>query len=219
MQIHAVAFDVDGTLYSNAVMYLRSLPFALGRARLLAAYRHVRREVRRMRPVADPRALEAELLASRLAIPVQEARRRIEDEILGRWEEVLDHVRPYRHVDECIAALRSRGLKLGVSSDFPVESKLARLGLSGRFDCALWSESSGYLKPNPEPFAALAACLKVAPAHLLYVGNSYAYDVLGAHRFGMRTAHFARRPARATVADLTFRDYRTLASWVLARAG
>ena len=218
MPIRAVAFDVDGTLYPNAAMYLRSLPFALTHLRLFRAYAAVRRQVRTMRPLADLKTTEAELLAGRLGVTAAEASRRIEEEIHGKWEAVLDRVDPYPHVLACLERFKKAGLLLAVSSDFPVERKLSRLGVDGHFECRLWSADSGYLKPHPEPFDEIVACLGVPAAETLYVGNSYSYDVIGAKRAGMLAAHLSRRRRRDSAADFTFNDYRALERWVLERA-
>lgn len=214
MPFTAVAFDIDGTLYPNAAMYLRSLPFALGHLRLMIAYASVRREIRLRRPVDDLQALEAELLGRRLGIDPEAARRRIRSEIHGQWEAVLDRVSPYRYARECIVSLREAGYPIAVTSDFPVERKLERLGLEGLFDCRLWTEESGYLKPHPEPFLALAECMGVPVREILYVGNSYEYDIVGAKRVGMCAAHLTRHAPRDSVADYTFSDYRELRAWI-----
>ena len=92
-------------------------------------------------------------------------------------------------------------------SDFPVERKLRYLGLDGYWDCALTSEETGYLKPNPEPFLAVAGRLGLPPEQIVFVGDKYLYDVLGAHRVGMRTAHLTRVPENHGVADFSFRGY------------
>ncbi|MFW5686077.1 MAG: HAD family hydrolase, partial [Spirochaetota bacterium] len=208
----------DGTLYSNAVMYLKSLPFAVSHLRLMLAFSGVRREIRKQRPISDIHALEAEMLGERLGCTPEEARERIERQIYVEWESVLDRVKPYAHARECVEGLREAGFAVGVSSDFPVERKLDRLGLGGLFDCRLWTADSGYLKPHPEPFLAISECLGCQPAEILYVGNSYEYDVVGAKRAGMAAAHLSARPKRDTIADLTFNDYRTLCAWVRANA-
>ena len=219
MQIRAVAFDIDGTLYPNATMYLKSLPFVLMHLRLMLAFAAVRNEVRHHRPVDDLKRRQAELLAGRLRIGVDEAAERIDREIYGKWERVLDRVRPYPHVRECVERLRGAAYHVGVTSDFPVERKLERLGLDGLFDCRLWTEQSGYLKPYPEPFRELASCLGLEPKEILYVGNSYEYDIVGAKNVGMHAAHLTKRPPADSVADLSFSDYRELCRFVLGESG
>ncbi|MFW5783787.1 MAG: HAD family hydrolase, partial [Spirochaetota bacterium] len=123
------------------------------------------------------------------------------------------------HVRECVLRLREHELPVAVTSDFPVERKLERLKLDGLFDCRLWTQESGYLKPHPEPFLALAECMGYPPEEILYVGNSYEYDVVGAKGVGMTAAHLARRAPEASIADFTFSDYRELCPWVHERVG
>ena len=217
MPIRAVAFDVDGTLYPNAAMYLRSAPFVLLRLRLMRAFAGVRRDIRKRRPIDDLRTLEAQMLAERLGVSEEEARQRIDNEIYGLWEQVLDGVSPYPYVKECIQKIKEAGLAVAVTSDFPVGRKLARLGLDGMFDCQMWTEEAGYLKPHPESFLMIAECLSLPPEEILYVGNSYEYDVVGAKRAGLYAAHRVRRPVAGTIADFSFSDYRELYRWVQER--
>lgn len=214
MPIRAVAFDVDGTLYPNSRMYLKSIPFLLGHFRLVRAYQKVRRDVREYRPIPDLRSLEHRLLAEEMHIDEARAATLVDGEIHGEWESVFARVRPYRHVREAIEEIKRDGLRVAVSSDFPVERKLKRLGLHDLFECLLWSGDSGYLKPHPEPFNALVECFGGAAHEVLYVGNSYEYDVVGAKNAGMMAAHLRWRPRRDTVADVTFHDYRRLAEWI-----
>lgn len=214
MPIRVVAFDIDGTLYPNAAMYLRSIPFALTHLRLVIAYSKIRKHVRKRRPVMDLQSLERRLLARELRIEEAEAARLIDVAIHEQWAAVINGVRPYPHVREAIERLKAGGIQIAVSSDFPVERKLKHLGLDDLFGCSLWSEESGYLKPHPEPFHALAECVGEEPANILYVGNSYEYDIVGAKNIGMRAAHLRRRPVRNSVADVTFNDYRRLPDWV-----
>ena len=212
--ILAVAFDVDGTLYPNSSMYLRSIPFALTHLRLLRAYSNIRRQIRTIRPIEDFPALERTLLSKELGISEKRAAKLIETTIHGVWESVFDTVKPYRYVRTAIEWIRDNGMKVAVSSDFPVETKLRRLGLDDLFECSLWSASSGYLKPHPEPFTALVECFGVPAESVLYVGNSYDYDVVGSRASGMRSAHLRRRPLRNSIADFTFSDYRRLPEWI-----
>jgi putative hydrolase of the HAD superfamily len=106
--------------------------------------------------------------------------------------------------------LHSHGYALGVLSDFPVGDKLAHLNLPQIWNCVISSEETGYLKPQPEPFLFLASSLGTTPDRVLYVGNNYTYDILGASKVGMKTAHLARDADIDTVADIVFNDYRTL---------
>ncbi len=205
-----MAFDIDGTLYPNSRMYLNSVLFSLPRLRFLYYFSQVRIAIRSVRPLNDFRKTQAEMLAELMQIPPAKAQNRIERAIYSRWQRVFRHIRPFPYLSDLLLRLKSQGYAIGVMSDFPVGDKLAHLNLPQVWDCVVSSEDTGYLKPNVEPFIALASCLKTDPERVIYVGNSYKYDIIGAHTVGMKTAHLAREPAVDSVADIVFDDYRTL---------
>lgn len=213
-RIKAVGFDVDGTLYANARMYLRTLPWGLRNWRLVRAFSRARREIRVLELIEDFYGLQAELTARALGSDAATARRLIEDKVYGDWERALAGIRLEPRLVETLDLLRSRGLRLGVLSDFPIERKLGLLGLEGRFDFVASAEQIGRLKPHPAPFQALAEGLGLPPNEILYVGNSYKYDILGARGVGMMTAHFAKKPRKDSLANFTFSNYVNLCDWV-----
>jgi putative hydrolase of the HAD superfamily len=105
-------------------------------------------------------------------------------------------------------------------SDFPVTSKLELLGLGGFWDVAFSSEEIGYLKPHREPFEELARRMALPSEEIVYVGNSYHYDVVGARAVAFRTAHLCPRgrgcaPRGEAPADFVFGDFRDLRGWIL----
>lgn len=210
MMVEAIAFDADGTLYPDYRMYLRSIPFFLRHARLVRSFSRVRRRIRTIRPIEDFRALQAELLAKELGIGTDLAGELIDRHIYGTWQGLLNGIAAFPHLRELLAELRSEGYRLAVLSDLPVEQKLVHLGLDGLWDCAFSCEETGYLKPNPEPFLVLAERLGLPPERILYVGNNYRYDVIGATEVGMKSAHLSRRRRSGSRADVTFADYREL---------
>ena len=210
MDIQAIAFDLDGTLYPNHKMYMSSMLFSFGRFRLLYHFGRVRKTIRKIRPIKDFRATQAQLLANSMKIAVELAEKRIERTINGSWERYLRNIKPYRYVPTFIEKLKKAGLKLGVLSDFPIGNKLEFLALSENWDCVISAEDTGYLKPNPEPFMQISECLKTPAANILFVGNNYEYDIIGASNVGMKTAHLSREVIEGTVADLTFSDYVNL---------
>jgi putative hydrolase of the HAD superfamily len=215
--IKAVAFDVDGTLYPNHRMYMASFGFAMKNFRLLNQFREVRHELRRLRPIDDFYAVQAALLARRIGGEAEAARELIQRVFYGDWEKVLHHVNLFPGVIELLSLLKNRGVPLGVLSDFPVVTKLSVLNIENYFDVEMSSEETGYLKPNPEPFEILAERLGVEAKHVLYVGNSYPYDIQGAHALGMSTAHIVRRPPAGSPADFSFTRYAALKDWLLPR--
>lgn len=104
------------------------------------------------------------------------------------YRTMLDQWRPYSEAVEVLAALRARGLRLGLISNVGPDPRpaLARMGLTGAFDVEVLSCEVGLVKPNPEIFALAARGLGLPAADLLMVGDSV-HDDGGAAVLGMRT--------------------------------
>jgi HAD superfamily hydrolase (TIGR01509 family) len=66
--------------------------------------------------------------------------------------------------------------------------KLDALGITGRFDTHVYAFDLPRRKPHADPFHRALAPLDTAPDRALYVGNSLAYDVAGAHNAGLAAA-------------------------------
>jgi putative hydrolase of the HAD superfamily len=216
MNIDAVGFDLDGTLYPRSMMYRLSFPLALRYPRFLYHFSRVRRALRKLACIDGFRETQASLVAARLGLDQATAERLVERIVYREWVAMLRGIRPFPHVRAALERLRAAGLRLGLMSDSPVEEKLAFLGLEGLWDASFCSEETGYLKPHPSPFGRLAAELGADPRRVLYVGDSESYDVAGAAAAGMRTALIG---GRRRGADLTFSSYRVLAELVERRFG
>ena len=214
MGISAVGLDVDGTLYPNGAMRRHSVPRVLRRLRLFMAYSRVRNRLREIGRVGDFYAEQARLLGEELGIPPAQARERIDRYIYEDLTSTLERVRPFPKLPAVIIDLKDSGLRLGLLSDFPFGSKLDLLGLPDVWECRICAEEVGALKPHPAPFEALASCLEAPPEEVLYVGNSYENDIVGAKRAGMQTAHLSAGGGADGVADVTFTDYEELAGWI-----
>jgi putative hydrolase of the HAD superfamily len=226
--IEAVAFDLDGTLYPNYSLNIRLLPFALGNARLLSAFGKARAihhsecaAAAQSDFYADQAALVAEILGEE---PVA-VKGKIEKLIYRGWEAHFKKIRLYSGVLETLEAFRSAGLKLGLLSDFPPEAKLEYLGIGSYWDAVLCSERIGCLKPESASFFELAKALVAEPEKILYVGNSFHYDVIGAKKAGMSAALIKRtffstgtsiiKKKSGLQADFVFDHYRQLCNYVL----
>ncbi|MEW5817014.1 MAG: HAD family hydrolase [Spirochaetota bacterium] len=204
MKIKAVAFDIDGTLYPNYQLYFRSIPLFISNPRLALHFSKVRKRIRTIRPITDFRKLQAELLSEAMNISYSRSFRLIEENIYTRWESTFHGIKVYPQIRTLLKELKEEGLKLGVLSDFPVARKLEYLKLNEGWDCTICSEETGYLKPNPEPFMRLSEDLDTSPGEILYVGNHYEYDVVGALRAGLKAAHIGKKQNSGSKADLTF---------------
>jgi len=101
---------------------------------------------------------------------------------------------------EALAALRERGLKLAVVSnwDCSLPEQLETLGLVDTFDAIVSSAEAGAPKPAPRPFWLALERIGAAPERALHVGDEPA-DEQGAAAAGMR---FAPAPLSTAVAAL-----------------
>ncbi len=91
-----------------------------------------------------------------------------------------------------LESLRARGLKLGLVSnalDPPglLHRDLAQFGVAERLDYAVFSSEIGWRKPHPAIFERALMELGVDAAATLFVGDTLASDIAGAHALGMHT--------------------------------
>ena len=170
----------------------------------------MRKRIRHVYPILDFRTTQAEILGELLGIDAWVAGNLIDRWINFDLDSVYQKLSPYRHLRECLVDLRKFGLRLGVLSDFPVGAKLDYLGFPDMWDCVISSEDTGYLKPRSEPFNALCKGLDASPEQIVYIGNNYEYDILGAANNGLKAAHLTRIRRRKSVANIEFSDYRRL---------
>ncbi len=224
-EIDAVAFDIDGTMYSNWAFWLRLLPFLVRNARFLAEFGRVRAEIRAWQdshpgvPHPDFFEWQAALLAAKIGETPERSLSLIDEKIYRGWRPLFARVRPYAGLRECLESLRASGLKIGILSDFLPSQKGDIWGLAALSDATLGSEETGALKPSPIPFRALSAALGVPSARILYVGNSVRSDVAGAASAGMKSALIAGPLSSSRASkprpDISFSSYRQLTRIVL----
>ncbi|SDU34046.1 HAD family hydrolase [Jiangella alkaliphila] len=87
------------------------------------------------------------------------------------------------------------GLRTGILTNGPDDmqyDKIAVIGLTGRVGPVLTAEALGSAKPDPGAYAGLCAALGLDPAAILYVGDDYRLDVVGARAAGLRAVHLDR---------------------------
>jgi len=232
--IKGVAFDLDGTLYPNYRLNIKLLPFALKEWRLLSAFGKARTIIRKEQeeslkkasqsstsdprfPIPDFYDYQAEITAKILSADPESTQEKIERLIYKGWEPLFKNIRLFKGVTETLEALKKAGYKLGLMSDFPPETKLENLGISGIWDVVHCSENTGTLKPHPLSFIKLAEAMSLPPENILYAGNSHPYDIAGAARTGMKTAWLkhAFSGKKKPKPDFSFINYRQLYDFML----
>lgn len=107
-------------------------------------------------------------------------------------------------VTETLAALRQRGLHVGMVSNID-DDQLAHLlevaGLAPLFDSLLSSEAAGACKPHPAIFEEALRRAGCAAGEALFVGDTLAQDIAGANAMGMRSVLIWHRDDRPPALD------------------
>jgi putative hydrolase of the HAD superfamily len=156
----------------------------------IAFYRAHLHEGRDAASLADLRARSAE--AMRPALP---AAARVPGEVLTAALLAALRFRAFPEVPGALRALRARGLRLVVVSnwDASLEERLAETGLAPLLDGAVASAAVGEAKPARGIFARGLTLAGVPAAAAWHVGDSVEADVHGALGAGLRAALVARR--------------------------
>ena len=99
--------------------------------------------------------------------------------------------RAYPDAVETLRALQARGVRLGLISNADdnglVHRAVERLGFAPYLSPALSSAAEPrWRKPDPRIFHLVSDAWQLPPAEIAMVGDAPRYDMLGAHRAGMR---------------------------------
>ena len=187
-QVRAVLFDLDGTLLDTAADITRALnlalaeqqsaPFGVERVRELigrGAPVLIQRVIARLSP--RPWPVDPVLLLQRFYFHYD------------RMHEGQEfQARAYPGVEEGLAQLHARGLRVGVVTNkarYAAAALLVHLNLSAWVDVIVGGDTAEHRKPHPQPLLHACTELGVAPAEALMVGDSTT-DVLAARAAGMR---------------------------------
>ena len=213
-RIHAVLFDVDGTLYrQRPVRMLMALELLtatmvhpIGARRRLVALKRFREAQEELRSSDEPRDFtRAQISAAATASGLS-----IED--VGRIVEEWMHERPLKYLSRFKATglealldfLDRAGVALGVFSDYPAAPKLAAMRLDGRFRLVLSAGDAGVGRLKPHPIGFQVACQRwgLVPRQVLFVGDRPDVDAAGAAAAGLPCV-IVGRPAAASTPYLT----------------
>jgi pyrophosphatase PpaX len=180
--VRAVLFDLDGTIIDSIDGILQSFRHALGR--LLPHKTFTREEL--VHTIGEP--LQVQMLGfadgdAGLAALLVEAYREHNQTLLAGYQ-------LYPGVLETLATLARRGFRLGVVTSKYRTSAMVSLDardLTRRFELIMTADDTQKHKPDPMPLVEAARRLGLAPAEILYVGDSV-YDVRCAHGAGCSAA-------------------------------
>jgi putative hydrolase of the HAD superfamily len=185
--VRAVFLDALGTLVELEPPWVTlrdRVPAKVSDERLIAA---LRAEMAYYREHAHEGRDEATLAELR-----ERCARLVSDELGIEFtvEELVDAIRfrPYPDTQPALRALRERGLRIVVVSnwDISLPRVLERCGLSALVDDTVTSAGVGARKPEREIFTAALAVAGAAPDEVIHVGDTVEEDVAGAAAAGIR---------------------------------
>ena len=205
--LRAIVFDLDGTLYRAAPLR-RRMALRLIRAyafrplegwrvaRVLRSYRRAQESLRATtnwpedleRAQREGAARESGSGADEVEALVERWMRREPNSLL---RDCMD--RGERAFLESVAR---RGIRFGLLSDYPAESKLEAMGIRDRFDQIVTAQDREVqrFKPDPRGLEIALARLGVAKEEALYVGDRADVDGLAAERAGVACVLIGERP-------------------------
>ena len=181
--IKAVLFDLDGTFADTAP----DLCYALNLMRQSRNLAPVPIEI--TRPVTSMGARG--LLGAGFDItPDHPDYLSMRDEFLALYEQNLcRHTRLFPGMPELVDALEMRGLKWGIVTNKAerfAKPLLDLLHLGNRTACVIGGDTTGKLKPHPDPLLAASRMIAIVPGACVYVGDDQR-DIEAGRAAGMKT--------------------------------
>jgi HAD superfamily hydrolase (TIGR01509 family) len=203
LSVHAVIFDMDGTLIDSIDIYFKIVEIALERLKLPQVSR---------KQILD--ASETGDFNWELVLPDEVHHKK--DEIIGEAWEIINEIAPQmfqdnleliRGADNILQSISSGSPKIGMVTSTQrkyLKIKMLPLQLAGveeLFEVIITSDDVPNRKPDPDPLIECARRLDVNPNKCVYVGDTRT-DIKAGKAAGMKT-----------VAVLTgFDDYDMLAN-------
>lgn len=218
--LRAILLDLDGTLYHQfpvrlgvisrlLLAHARTPSDGLRTIRMLRSYRRMQEQLRHGAVPEGSLLHAAQLdLASRGCGETSSAM----EHVVKHWmEEVPQPMLKWarrRGLHRFLGTARTRGIKLGVVSDYPAERKLESLGVRALIDVVVCAqdESVQRFKPDPRGIVIALERLGIAPESAVYVGDRRDVDIPAAERAGvrgilLRSAPSVHRPSSQDVSD------------------
>lgn len=111
------------------------------------------------------------------------------------WNEILSTMELRPGALELLQNLQEQGIKIAICTDLTVHiqhRKLRKLGIVPYVDVLVTSEEAGIEKPSPRIFCLCLKKLNLTAKEVLFVGDSYDKDILGAKQAGIPAVLFSK---------------------------
>lgn len=215
--IKAICFDIDGTFYPKWKMDLKLIKASVFHIPFALKYNRCRKRIRKDDAFGLYPAMSYDEITRRGALLCFGNSSEYAQKLFRKKEKAVFHdfflrsyrnIKPAKGVADALSIAKEEGFKLAALSDFPIGVKLKAMGIEQYFDFSISSEDLGHFKPSKTPFAALSERLLLKPNEILYVGDSYQKDVLGAKNYGMHSCLiFSKAGKEYTDADLSVQSW------------
>ncbi len=175
--VHAVVFDMDGTLYCQKPVRLKMamqlvVHAALGGWLDALIIIYYRRNVERL---ADQRARDIHLIQFKATAKAFSLTEQAVAAIVHEWMDVrpLEFLKSeiFQDVDRVFLLLQERQIKIGIFSDYPVIKKIKALELSVDASCSSTDDDIGRFKPEKAGLIKILSTLGAEPASCVFVGD------------------------------------------------
>lgn len=124
-----------------------------------------------------------------------EISRELATKTLAKMQKMKFEFKSFGDVPDTLKLLKDRGFILGMISNVgqDIQKTYQNLGLQPYLDYYITSFEVGYDKPRPEIFLAALNKAKVKPEEVIYIGDQYDLDIVGARGVGMKTILIDRK--------------------------
>ena len=236
MGYKAICFDLDGTLYPIKVMNDNLIKLTLRHPCLNLRYNKERRLFRAFQSSFKQdiplRWREALIIKTGSAQEpakgfskdsCRDVYEKLQRFIYGPLGKMYSGLKPFPGVRATMEKIHDNGLKIGVLSDFPLFERIQDMKIDDLVDFACSSDDTGFLKPDTHCFEYLLYNLRMSPQEVLYVGDSYDKDIVGASNAGVDAVIVnvkdSEKRLRYPLAKAVFRNWNEFDSWLTANMG
>ena len=179
--LHAILFDLDGTLIDTAGDLIKSLNI------LLEKRGYPTKDVATMRPHAGQGSYS--LIKAAFGDDYDESEyEQLSSEFIEIYQAHLhDTTSLFPETITTITEIKNRGMKWGIVTNkserlsVPI---LQKLGLYDSADCLVYGDTTDKKKPHPRPLLCAARQLDLSPQHCAYLGDTL-NDITAAISAGM----------------------------------
>ncbi|GAP61476.1 uncharacterized HAD-hydrolase MTH_209 [Arthrobacter sp. Hiyo1] len=206
MQIRAVLFDLDNTLFdhpSSARAGVDALLHHLGTERSTELTRcwfqieeaNYQRFLAKELTFQEQRRERLRQFLPLAGLSVPQTDTRIDELFTTYLETYEDAWMAFPDAAPALKSLRAIGMPVGVITNGNHDqqtSKVNRIGLKPLLDRVFSSELTNHAKPAQEAFLQPCRSMNVSPAETLYIGDNYRVDVEGARNAGLKAIHLNR---------------------------